>query len=191
MPHFISSSKGNRFTISQSHDKVDSSTVPIQLTDAEIISLLTSTKAIDCCSKANCLVSSFVTKTGSTDFNESVIFFRNCREFTRTKDKQERSLFLLQEYKKCIVSDKTSNRFTSVWKLPNDIVVCRNSWAIAYDFTMYELDYCSTKLKKNKDSVKLSSSAFTDRSLHPFTYNETMEMMDENFLHPGKLYFAE
>jgi hypothetical protein len=42
MSQSIISSKGSKYTIKQSHDKIDSSTGPIQLTDAEIISFFTS-----------------------------------------------------------------------------------------------------------------------------------------------------
>ena len=95
----------------------------------------------------------FITSEGSTDFNATIVYFRNCRELTRNKDKEEKSLFLLTEYKNCIVNDMNASRFTSVWKLPEDKIVCRNSWALAYDFKMHELENCSDKLKANKDTV--------------------------------------
>jgi hypothetical protein len=137
-----------------------------------------------CCSVGNCILSLFVKEEGLTDFNLAIKYFRDCRELTRTKDKVEKSLFLLEQYKKCII-DQRGNRLICAWKLPDNKEVCRISWAFLFDFKIHELENCSEQLKKDRGIVKLSTTAYTQRTLHSFTYTETMNLMDENFIEPG------
>jgi hypothetical protein len=186
MSKLISSSLGSKYTIFQSHDKIVSSLCKIQLTDIEIVTLFGSSNFTKCCSRGSCILSLFVNTEGSTDMNAAIEYFRRCRELTRTKDKEEKSLFLLEQYRNCLVN-QSGNRFASIWTLLDKKDVCRKSWGLAYDFTKYELDICSEKLKEDMGIVKLSTTAFTERTLHSFNYTETIEMMNDNLLDPGNL----
>jgi hypothetical protein len=124
---------------------------------------------------------------GTTDYNSCVKFLRECREQTRTKDKEEKDRLLVDLFKEC-TSDLSATKLTHNWQLIGGKPVCRGIFAFAYGFSNYELDTCSAKVKANLSMERLRPSPYNDATLHSYNYNETEAMMEENDLDPGNFF---
>jgi hypothetical protein len=169
------------------HNTNDIKLVIPQLKDSEINSILNDQYTQNCCTKRNCLIRCFTDiDSNRVCYDNAIEAFRNCREITRTKNSVERQAFLIDGFKKSIIEIETdgvsdSIRYNHCWKLPGySDKVCRLSWAKAYNFSPYELDKCSTILKQNFHASSLSHKAYTDATVHAYSYNETEAIFMSN-----------
>ena len=190
-PKKIKSSIGSSHTLSQSQvKKISLVGFPKQLNGDEISAQLHSNSQTACCSKTNCFMKLFPGTDGTTtDYNSCVKFLQECREETRTKDKDEKDRFLLDSFKRFTV-DLSAKRLIHNWQLLGGKKVCRGTFEFAYGFTKYDLDMCSSKLRVNPLIENLRPPTYTDSTLHEYNYNETEAMMEDNFLDPGNFFIS-
>lgn len=191
MKKTISSSLGSQYMLQTAKNKETKTEFPKQLADHDVLTIILSEDITGCCSKGNCLTSLCILPNGNIDYNACVKLFLDCRECTRTKDDIENSEFLLVEFKNSITSDPETTRFQHEFHLlDNNVSVCKKTWGLAYNFTKYNIDLCSSKLKENPQLVKIKTTKYKDSTQHPYNYNETRKIMIDNGLEPGRSNFC-
>ena len=217
-------SLGNSITFTQQQDRTNSKSkrlnngkadgIRAALTQPEVFEIFHGLK--NCCTKAGdlggCYYHYFM--NGATvDVNAAMEHFKLCREITRNKSSDKRDEFLIQQFDQSIKDQcETTNgiKYKMEYRLPSPhykhgrddgIIVCKDWFIAAYEFTSYELEKCS-KQKKSSVSVNgsigsLRVSAYSDSHLHPFNYAQTREMIFDNlsisgtFLTTVLLYSAQ
>ena len=112
-------SRGQRFCLQQAAAKTPKQKsallddIAAPLTDGDIMCLI-SGQLSKCCSKGNCFLNHFTSTSISSDrssknidYNAAIIFFRECRELTRTHSREERDLIMMREFRSTISMDSS------------------------------------------------------------------------------------
>lgn len=186
-------SRGSRHVLQQSKkQKVDNDSFEPQKSLFACTGIVTGLGLICKCSASrksvvggSCYAKHFEDAGGAVDLSRAAEYMQSNLEVTRTKNKEEKGLFLFAEFKRSIVATpaRSEKYFENSWTLPGPtsrITVCRQVWCQAYNFSPYLINKCSQALRDNSDATAFSGRPYDDSTLHGYTYNETEEMMIEN-----------
>jgi hypothetical protein len=100
------------------------------LSDNDIIAIISSTAFKNCCNFKNCFTNHFQINDTYLNFEELLKVFRSCRKEFENKTREEKKLFEINKFRETITeSTGKNNRIIHKWTLPpGNLSVCASTF---------------------------------------------------------------